>query len=93
MAGTLCWASEQAAPTNPRSNQECQAFAFRRLAAIHGEFTLSRAQCEQQWGIVESQPGLKQCYREAAARRASLEDALNRERSLCADKVLSSTRL
>lgn len=91
MAGTLCWATDPAAPPTPRTNTDCNAFAYRSLASIHHEFNQSRARCEQH------QPGggpsLAQCYREAAELRASREVALNRERSACHDTVASLRRL
>jgi hypothetical protein len=89
---SLSWATDFVGPTDPRSNQECNAFAFRALADIHREFNQSRATCEQYWeaGGATTQGQLKRCYREAADRRSVLVDALNRERTRCADKVLAS---
>jgi hypothetical protein len=85
----LGWAIDLNGPSNPRSNQDCNTFAFRVLAAIHLEFSQSRAKCEELWeaGGTATQPRLNQCYREAADKKASLEDALNRERTGCAEKV------
>jgi hypothetical protein len=87
----LCWAIDLDGPSNPRSNQECNAFAFRMLAAIHLDFSQSRAKCEELWeaGRPATQQRLNQCYREAHDKRSSLEDNLNRERTRCADKVVS----
>ena len=91
MAGTGCWATDPAAPAAPRTNADCNAFAYRSLASIHHEFNLSRAQCEQHQS--GSDPRLAQCYRQAAELRASREDTLNRERSACHDTVASRRSL
>lgn len=90
--GSLGWAIDFDGPPQPRSNQECSAYAFRALAQIHREFNESNARCEQLWegGNVATQSQLKHCYREASDKRSSLENALNRERSRCADKVMAS---
>ena len=90
-AGTLCWATDPAAPAAPHTNADCNAFAYRSLASIHHEFNLSRAQCEQHQS--GSDPRLAQCYRQAAELRASREDTLNRERSACHDTVASRRSL
>lgn len=90
MAGTSCWATELAAPLAPRTNADCNAFAYRSLATIHRDFNQSRAQCEQQAG---GGPPLARCYHEAAELRASREHALNRERSTCHNTVASLRRL
>lgn len=88
------WAIDMDGPSSPRTNQECNAFAFRVLAAIHLDFTQARTKCAELWeaGGTATQQRLNECYVEAGDKRSALEDALNRERSRCADKVASLSK-